>query len=124
MVINHSLESFSITPPCPPPPLSLSVPLSPSLTPPASGEPPITLSVGALLANKRALEDARQELFGITDFIPVGEQIFVELAKLSITFLSSLVIWSLHWILVSIFPFSHSFTLYGFILTQFTCNIK
>ena len=40
---------------------------------PACGEPPIALSTGALLANKQALESARQDLFGAKDFIPVGE---------------------------------------------------
>ncbi|GFR62932.1 xanthine dehydrogenase/oxidase [Elysia marginata] len=37
----------------------------------ACGEPGISLSTGALLANKQAVEYARHELLGVSDFIPV-----------------------------------------------------
>ncbi|XP_059139141.1 uncharacterized protein LOC131927489 [Physella acuta] len=44
----------------------------------AVGEPPISLSVGALLANKLAVQSARHDLFGSTDFLPTVAPFTVE----------------------------------------------
>ncbi|RUS70848.1 hypothetical protein EGW08_021386 [Elysia chlorotica] len=50
----------------------------------ACGEPPITLSSGVLLANKKALESARQELFGKKDFVTVDAPFTPEKAQQSV----------------------------------------
>ncbi|GFO39127.1 aldehyde oxidase, partial [Plakobranchus ocellatus] len=50
----------------------------------ATGEPSIGLSVGALLANKLAIETARKDLFGAQDFIPVVAPFTVERAQQSV----------------------------------------
>lgn len=50
----------------------------------ASGEPSIGLAVGALLANKLAIQAARKDLFGSEDFIPVVAPFTVERAQQSV----------------------------------------
>lgn len=50
----------------------------------AVGEPPISLSVGALLANKLAVQAARQDLFGSNDFIPSVAPYTVERVQQSV----------------------------------------
>ncbi|KAK3739272.1 hypothetical protein RRG08_050477 [Elysia crispata] len=50
----------------------------------ASGEPSIGLSVGALLANKLAVQAARKDLFGSEEFIPVVAPFTVERAQQSV----------------------------------------
>uniref|UniRef100_A0A0B7B2H5 FAD-binding PCMH-type domain-containing protein n=1 Tax=Arion vulgaris TaxID=1028688 RepID=A0A0B7B2H5_9EUPU len=50
----------------------------------ATGEPPISLSVGALLANKLAIQSARKDLFGFNDFMPTVAPYTVERAQQSV----------------------------------------
>ncbi|GFS19659.1 xanthine dehydrogenase [Elysia marginata] len=50
----------------------------------ASGEPSIGLSVGALLANKLAIQAAKKDLFGSEDFIPIIAPFTVERAQQSV----------------------------------------
>ncbi|CAG5128373.1 unnamed protein product, partial [Candidula unifasciata] len=50
----------------------------------AVGEPPISLSVGALLANKLAIQSARRDLFGAEDFMPTVAPYTVEKAQQSV----------------------------------------
>ncbi|BFZ17322.1 hypothetical protein BsWGS_20361 [Bradybaena similaris] len=50
----------------------------------AVGEPPISLSVGALLANKLAIQSARKDLFGVDDFMPTVAPYTVEKAQQSV----------------------------------------
>ncbi|XP_035826275.1 indole-3-acetaldehyde oxidase [Aplysia californica] len=50
----------------------------------ATGEPPICLSVGALLANKLAINSARKDLFDADDYIPSVAPFTVERAQQSV----------------------------------------
>ncbi|BFZ03307.1 hypothetical protein BsWGS_06345 [Bradybaena similaris] len=50
----------------------------------AVGEPPISLSVGVLLANKLAIQSARKDLFGADDFMPTVAPYTVEKAQQSV----------------------------------------
>ncbi|KAK3789287.1 hypothetical protein RRG08_001677 [Elysia crispata] len=50
----------------------------------ATGEPSIALSVGGLLANKMAVENARKDLFDKDDFIPVVAPFTVERTQQSV----------------------------------------
>ncbi|RUS82186.1 hypothetical protein EGW08_010068 [Elysia chlorotica] len=58
----------------------------------ATGEPSIALSVGGLLANKLALENARKDLFGKEDFIPVVAPFTVERAQQSVGLTESVLV--------------------------------